>query len=257
MLFKDKITFNNLINEQLDAVSRELLRLCLMPSFFTRQLLIFSLPELGLGEYSDELIEKFLSLPFIARREMKLASTSMTYFSIHDRIKSMYSLSGADCKKYGDVLIKYFALPCKEAYLEQLHFMEKLRCELNMGNISNWKKCYQAALETRRHYECNKLLELLRSTPIAQNSQMRAWLSYYELIEQYPKVNPERQIEALQILSREYNSEENIDLSCYLQIFLGVLYDTTGNWADAKIQYENAYRLSIAAEQMKLSLIHI
>ena len=238
-------TLYDLIIQQLDESGRKLFRLCSIPSFFTKDLIVFCLPVITEDEVDDAYIDDFLSQPFFSKRVTGTGSGQFEYYMIHQLIKASVQLTAREIKELGSALVKYFDMKCSTLSPPQLdrYFNEKLRCEVKMGCLTSWRKAFQATLELNRIQERIKLLEILEDSGI---DEISLWHFYYALVHRYCGIEPVQNIiSELECFLAAESAEENGEYYDYCLIFLGVLYDKAGRWRDARRQYEtvlNAFR---------------
>ena len=101
-----------LIERTCDKSTQELLVLCSIPSLFTKELIEFYMDIKGFYNI-DNIVESFLSQPFVIKRKFKDKIGIVETFSIHDTLKkNILSLYPSDrYHRYRSYLFRY----CKDA----------------------------------------------------------------------------------------------------------------------------------------------
>jgi len=235
-----------LISEHLDRSGKTMLQLCLVPSFFTLDLLFYCLPRLSDEPISKKNIESFLSLPFVLCSSS--AETDKIFYTIHDRVHDSILLTPQEYKRNGLILIEYFdkASSYENEVLAKKYFYEKIFCEVEIGQLYSWQCTYQAALETQQITECDQLMMYLESANKRSVYNLSEWTTYYSFENRY--IHRERTSVILAdfnvFFSKHFFKIRNeIELLCNCYVLQGVLYWSLCEWEKSYELLKEALKL--------------
>lgn len=227
-----------LIERTCDKSTQELLVLCSIPSLFTKELIEFYMDIKGFYNI-DNIVESFLSQPFVIKRKFKDKIGIVETFSIHDTLKkNILSLSpSTTIVKYANTLIDYYRYASNygAGKLKEFYLKDKFFCELITGNLYAWQKDVQVAIENNSIEEYKKLVSICKNTFMLSNEYMlqnRLWLDYYILLyEYYDRASCdslESKIKTLFNNIQGKSFEDNL-LKVFLFDLLGMVYFNNNN----------------------------
>lgn len=240
---------SKLIEHTFDELTKELLTLCSIPSIFTKELIEYYLKQTNKfqSEHIANIMNNFLSQPFVIKRKIGSKFSNIEIFLIHDALKGNV-LSSTDIVRYAYILIRYYNNISDYGInkLKYAYETDRLLCEIITGNNYGWCQSVQEAIENYNIEECKKLISLYKNylnMATKCEIQEKLLLEYYELVYKYLIKSSDD--------SLEYGIKKLLDLveenatfinkwKAYLYNFLGIVYYNTDSFVKALYSFEKA-----------------
>ena len=246
-------SIHNLIVHTFDDITIKLLTICSIPTLFTRELIYFSLAYNNKNTIKnvDEIAETFLSQPFVMKRKMKSKLGIIEVFSINNTFKTCILSSSSNIDSYAHMLNEYYNSVSYKGVdkLKKIYLYDSACCKIIAGNIDDWRREFQLAIENSLVDECNKLvLMCIDSFRISSSNDFskKMWLEYYKLVCNFFQKTPcdslESQIKTL-ISSLEPRKDTNFELIVFLFNLLGLVYLDNRSWEKAHRSFNEALEI--------------
>lgn len=244
---------HNFVAHALDNIAVELLTVCSIPTLFTKELINFSLTYNHKNTIVNaaDITQEFLSQPFVMRRKINSKLGGVEVFSINNKFKTYILSSSSNVVPYAHMLIEYYnsASYYGVEKLKKIYLHDSFCCKMITGNIDDWRRALQVAIENSLVDECNKLVLMCIDSfriPSSNDFSQKMWLDYYKLVcmffENTPRDTLESQIKTI-ISSLSTENHTNFELLVFLLNLLGLIYLDKRCWNESFTAFEKALEI--------------